>query len=172
MKFSDTALLITNLKAHNHFPEIMPVLVSNLIKDSVDEFKRHNINSSMQIQNNVEDNNALIKVDSDLLRTCFLMIIENSAKFAGNNATLTISTTLIYNSISIIFTDNGPGFSNEALDNLFELFSAGDLLHTEGTGLGLATSKLILDTHEGTINVNNIKEGGAQVIIKIKHSEK
>jgi len=171
MKFSDTALLITNLKVHNHFPDILPVSASNMISDSIDEFKRHNTDSLIQIQNNVDINNVLIKVDSDLLKTCFLIIIENSAKFAGNNATLTISTVLNYNSISIIFTDNGPGFSDEALNNLFELFSAGDLLHAEGTGLGLATSKLILDTHEGTIDVNNIESGGAQVIIKLKYSE-
>ena len=171
MKFSDTALLITNLKAHNHFPDILPVSVNMLITDSANEFKQSNNNSSLQILDNSEITNLLIKVDSDLLRTCFLMIIENSAKFAGNNATLTISTKTNYNSISIIFTDNGPGFSDEALNNLFELFSAGDLLHAEGTGLGLATSKLILDTHEGTIDVNNIDDGGAQVIVKLKYSK-
>jgi two-component system sensor histidine kinase/response regulator len=169
MKFSNTALLITNLKIHNHLPEILPVSVSMLISGSIDEFKRHNDNSSLQIKNNSDSDNILIKVDSDLIRTCFLMIIENSAKFAGNDATLKIYTSINYNSISITFIDNGPGFSDEALNNLFELFAAGDLLHAEGTGLGLATSKLILDTHEGTIDVSNIEDGGAKVIIKLKY---
>ncbi len=99
-----------------------------------------------------------------------LVIIENSALFAGNNATLDISATTNYNSISITFTDNGPGFTNDALSNLFELFAAGDILHAEGTGLGLATCKLILDTHEGSISVKNIASGGAQVTIKLKYS--
>ncbi len=170
MKFSDTALFITNLKAKNRFPEILPVSLNNLIIDSIYQFKESNPESSLIIINSVPTDNILIKVDSELLRRCFLVIIENSALFAGNNATLDISATTNYNSISITFTDNGPGFTNDALSNLFELFAAGDILHAEGTGLGLATCKLILDTHEGSISVKNIASGGAQVTIKLKYS--
>ncbi len=170
MKFSDTALFITNLKAKNRFPEILPVSLNNLIIDSIYQFKESNPESSLTIINSVPTDNILIKVDSELLRRCFLVIIENSALFAGNNATLDISATTNYNSISITFTDNGPGFTNDALSNLFELFAAGDILHAEGTGLGLATCKLILDTHEGSISVKNIASGGAQVTIKLKYS--
>ncbi|MFK5855464.1 MAG: hybrid sensor histidine kinase/response regulator [Bacteroidota bacterium] len=171
MKFSDTALLITSLKADNHFPEMLSVSLNNLISDSVDEYKKSNDNVHLQIENIIPTNNLLVKVDSELIKTCFSIIIENAALFAGKNAKLRISTITNYNSVSIIFTDNGPGFSDEALANLFELFSAGDLLHAEGTGLGLATSKLILDTHEGSIDVKNIDSGGAQVTIKLKYSE-
>jgi len=41
-------------------------------------------------------------------------------------------------------------------------------MHSEGTGLGLATAKLILDAHEGSISVKNTEDHGAEVTIKIK----
>jgi two-component system sensor histidine kinase/response regulator len=168
MKFSDTALLITNLKVNNQRPEILPVTVNNIILDSIDVFRIENANSNLNIVNKLLTDSLLISGDSDLLRTCFVIIIENASKFAGDDATLIISAKTNYNSISISFTDNGPGFLDDALTHLFELFSAGDILHSEGTGLGLATCKLILDTHEGSIGAINTEEGGAQVTIKLK----
>jgi len=169
MKFSDTALLITHLKANSQLTEIFPVSINDLVLDSIEQFRKNNTNSTLTITNELPSENLLIKGDSDLLKTCFVIIIENASVFAGNNATLTLSAKTNYNSISISFIDNGPGFSPEALGNLFELFSAGDILHTEGTGLGLATSKLILDAHEGSIKVDNTERGGACVTINLKH---
>jgi len=168
VKFSDTALLITTLKINKYLPEILPVSVNQLIIDSIDIFKDNNGKSTLQITNNMPDKTLLIKVDSDLMRTCFLAIIDNSAKFAGDNAKLEVSAITEADSITLTFCDNGQGFSKSALNNLFELFSSGDILHSEGTGLGLAAAKLILDAHEGSINIKNIETGGAQVMIKIK----
>lgn len=169
VKFSETALLITSLKINKHIPEILSLSVNQLIADSIVEFRKNN-NSSLEIINNMPSENLFIKVDSDLMKTCFLNIIENSAKFAGKKPHIEISANISDDTISLKFCDNGPGFSNTAIDHLFELFSAGDILHTEGTGLGLATAKLILDAHEGSIEVKNAEPVGAEVNIKLKCS--
>ena len=168
VRFSDTALLITDLKINKHLPEILPMSFNHLLNDSIAEFHKNHKESTLQIINNLTDKNILIKADSDLMKRCFLDIIENSAKFAGDNAQIEISAEILNDSISLMFCDNGPGFSKTALNNLFELFSPGDILHSEGTGLGLAATKLILDAHEGTIDIKNTEEGGAIVIIKLK----
>ncbi len=97
------------------------------------------------------------------------MIIENSDKFSNGDARLNISLDINKKDVSIIFSDNGPGFSKTALESLFELFSSGDILHSEGTGLGLAAAKLILDAHEAKIDVKNLETKGAQVTIKLKY---
>ncbi len=171
LKFSNAALLITNLKANNQITDILPISLNNLISDSIDEFKQCNSNSKLKIISKLLTSNVFVKADSNLLTTCFIIIIENSSKFAGSDAELVISAKTNYNSVSITFTDNGVGFSKDALTNVFELFSAGDILHAEGSGLGLATCKLILDTHEGSIDVENIDSGGAQITIKLKYNE-
>ncbi|MAE07450.1 MAG: hypothetical protein CL661_01670 [Bacteroidetes bacterium] len=171
VKFSDTALLITSLKINDHIPEILSVSINQVIADSIVDFQKNNSESSLQITNNMPSEDLLIKVDSNLMKTCFMSIIENSAKFAGETAHIDISANISDNSISLKFCDNGPGFSDDAFSHLFELFSAGDILHKEGTGLGLATAKLILDAHDGTIDVKNVESGGgAEVNIKLKYS--
>lgn len=168
VKFSDTAILITTLKINKNLPEILPVSVNLLVNDSIAEFKVCNNNSSMQIINNLPVETLLIKADSDLIRMCFNIIIDNSAKFAGDDPKIEISGITNEGITTLTFRDNGPGFSDNALSNLFELFSAGDIMHSEGTGLGLATAKLILDAHEGSISVKNTEDHGAEVTIKIK----
>jgi len=82
VKFSDTAILITTLKINKNLPEILPVSVNLLVNDSIAEFKVCNNNSSMQIINNLPVETLLIKADSDLIRMCFNIIIDNSAKFS------------------------------------------------------------------------------------------
>jgi len=171
MKFSNTALLITNLNAHNQLPEILPVSINNLIHDSVETYKREHSTSTLKIDYNLLADNILVKVDSDLIKICFSNIIENCDRFAGEDAALNISAKKNYRSLKLVFTDNGKGFSEDALSNVFELFAAGNILYSEGTGLGLATCKLILDTHEAKINAENIENGGAQVTITLKYLE-
>lgn len=170
VKFSDTALLITSLKINKQIPNIKPVGVNQLITNAIDKFKKNYRNSSLEIKVNMSAEDLLIKADPDLIMTCFFNIIENSSKFAGNNAQVEISATLIDGTINIKFCDNGTGFTDDAISHLFQLFSSGDILHAEGTGLGLATVKLILDAHEGRIDIKNTTEGGAEVNIKLNYS--
>lgn len=170
VKFSDTALLITSLKINKQIPNIKPVGVNQLITNAIDKFKKNYRNSSLEIKVNMSAEDVLIKADPDLIMTCFFNIIENSSKFAGNNAQVEISATLIDGTINIKFCDNGTGFTDDAISHLFQLFSSGDILHAEGTGLGLATVKLILDAHEGRIDIKNTTEGGAEVNIKLNYS--
>jgi two-component system, sensor histidine kinase and response regulator len=168
VNFSDTALLITTLKIDKYLPEKLPVSINNLINESIFEFKKVEKNQNTEITLNLPQEQLLVKVDSELIKKCFQMIIENANKFAGNNPTLNISLVSENNLALIKLCDDGPGFSDSALSGLFELFSSGDILHSEGSGLGLATSKLILDAHEGVIEVNNNETGGAELTIKLK----
>ncbi len=170
MKFSDTALLITSLKINEQIPNFKPVAVNQLISNAVDKFKKNNCNSSLEIIVNIPEEDIMIKADPDLIMTCFCNIIENSSKFAGNKAQVEISATLVNDTINLKFCDNGPGFTDDAIGHLFQLFSGGDILHDEGTGLGLATVKLILDAHEGSIDVKNNNGGGAEVNMKLNYS--
>ena len=171
VKFSETALLITTLKIDSYQTELMPVALNQLINSSIAGFKKNNPRAKLNISVVHQHENILVNADSELMKTCFLQIIDNSHKYGGDGVNLDINSTIENNKLKITFRDNGPGFSNSALSNLFEIFSADDILHNEGSGLGLAATKLALDANEASIEASNSDNGGAQIIIKINFDD-
>ena len=165
VRFSDLALLITSLKIEKYQPDFLPVSANHLVESGITEFNELNKNTGLKIRFSPNKVKPLIFADSDLIRQSCILIIENAAKFAGDDRPLDISVLTSANRVTIELKDYGPGFTTEALENLFELFSTGDMLHIEGTGLSLAAVKLIMEMHSGKVEALNNEEAGA--IIKL-----
>jgi nitrogen fixation/metabolism regulation signal transduction histidine kinase len=66
--------------------------------------------------------------------------------------------------IELKVRDNGPGFPEALLAHLYEPYVTNK---DKGTGLGLAIVKRIVEEHGGTIQTENLAEGGASVIIRL-----
>jgi two-component system sensor kinase FixL len=60
--------------------------------------------------------------------------------------------------------DDGPGIPSDVLPVLFDAFATARI---EGTGLGLSTTKRIVEAHGGTISASNRPEGGARFEIRL-----
>ena len=136
----------------------------------------------------IENKNAVIKV-TDLpaihsipsqLRQVFQNLIGNALKFSGNVAvpTIEITSELIKNRefdsetdpegefCRIIISDNGIGFDEVYLDRIFVIFqSLNDRSIYEGTGIGLAISKKIMEKHNGLITAKSELGKGASFIM-------
>ena len=136
----------------------------------------------------IENKSAVIKV-TDLpaihsipsqLRQVFQNLIGNALKFSGNVAvpTIEITSELIKNRefdsetdpvgefCRIIISDNGIGFDEIYLDRIFVIFqSLNDRSIYEGTGIGLAISKKIMEKHNGLITAKSELGKGASFIL-------
>ncbi|MBF0257184.1 MAG: two-component sensor histidine kinase, partial [Gammaproteobacteria bacterium] len=60
--------------------------------------------------------------------------------------------------------DNGPGFSEQVLEHLFEPYMT---TKVKGTGLGLAIVKKIIEEHGGLIRAENLGQAGAHIVINL-----
>lgn len=106
-------------------------------------------------------------------------LVSNSLKFARPLVPTVISITTerldapdpvasdtVYPIIRIAFTDNGIGFANSHAEDIFRPFVR---LHPkdrfEGTGLGLALCRKIVERHGGTITAESKQNEGATFII-------
>ena len=63
--------------------------------------------------------------------------------------------------------DNGTGFAKEDLPHLFERFYRGRNAQKGGIGIGLALSKAILESQNGTVSARNLPEGGACFEVRV-----
>lgn len=65
-------------------------------------------------------------------------------------------------------TDSGPGVPEELHAQLFRPFFT---TKPKGTGLGLASSRAIVESHEGTIGFNNMTAGGSRFWFRLPIAE-
>jgi signal transduction histidine kinase len=69
--------------------------------------------------------------------------------------------------VELRIRDNGPGLSEEAREKIFQPFFT---TKSQGTGLGMAIAKRIIDEHGGTISVGDGTAGGAELIVVLSRS--
>lgn len=162
-RFSETALLITELRANRNQPDFLPTQVKYVIESALHQFEKENKGKYGSVNLKMEEQNLMLAANTSLIKKSLEMLLDNACKFGGEDVNIRISAFTDKNQLILSCEDDGPGFSEEAQKRLFELFSAGDVLHQEGTGLSLAAIKLIMDYHNGKIEVKNKEEGGALV---------
>lgn len=100
---------------------------------------------------------------SNLITQLIQNIVNNGLKY-NKSATPTVSVSDVSNDNEIIIAiaDNGIGIPEDLREKAFKMFSR---LHTasefEGSGIGLATCKKIMDFYRGKIRVEHGIEGGS-----------
>lgn len=84
---------------------------------------------------------------------------------------LTITARVDESGICILFRDNGPGISEQAMGRIFDPFYTTKPVG-KGTGLGLSISYGIIERHGGQLSVSNAAEGGAEFKLCLPRSNR
>lgn len=136
----------------------------------------------------IDEKKATLKLDSfpslkgvpSQLRQVFQNLIGNALKFSKKDVAPIIEisceriSTKEFNSAlsaegkfcKIVVKDNGIGFDVKYLDKIFVIFqSLNDRSAYEGTGIGLAIAKKIIEKHNGLITAKSELEIGSSFII-------
>lgn len=162
VKLSELSLLFTELKTNNYKLDLLPVHISDCIREA----KNVGVLEKEIVIQTKCDNNYTVLADKKLLCTCINIIMDNAIKFSPEKSVIQINTLAKDEKIIIEIIDNGPGFSEKANDQMFDLFSADNLNHQfYGFGIGLATAKIILDLLSAKMEIVNLKGRGAKVLL-------
>jgi signal transduction histidine kinase len=113
----------------------------------------------------IRSKNVTVKISPDLpvvfgdrlrLGEVLENLIDNAAKYSGNqpNPMIEIGTRQRQGSPVIFVKDNGMGIEHQHLSKIFGLFDKLDPI-SEGTGIGLAIVKRIIETHGGKVWVES-----------------
>ncbi len=120
----------------------------------------------------------LISGDRGQMAQLFQNLIGNGIKFRqpGRAPGVKVSAEFLTarqdgaNVWQIVVEDNGIGFDEKYSERIFQIFQR---LHGrseyEGTGIGLAICRKIVDRHSGSITANSTPGAGAKFIITLPH---
>lgn len=108
--------------------------------------------------------------DKALLENLFTNLITNAIKYNVEDGEIKISATQNDETTQIIVSDTGIGMDASTKTRIFERFYREDTSRTrkiEGTGLGLSIAGLIVNLHEGTLEVESEKGKGTTFTVTL-----
>jgi K+-sensing histidine kinase KdpD len=136
-------------------------LINKVTEDLDEELK------SFSLEVNVPEEMPLVKIDFGLLEQVLYNLLFNSTQFASDKSTIKIKTNYEKGLMMIEVIDQGPGFPESDIQNVFKKFFRVDGRKTGGLGLGLSIVKGFIEAHNGRISVENNKTKGAKFTIAI-----
>jgi len=106
-----------------------------------------------------------ILAKSDEVQQVLFNIVRNAVQAVGGKGQIDINATLEGDWVVVLIQDSGAGIPNEHLKQVFDPFftTKGP---DEGEGLGLYIVRQIITRYQGTIDVENVSDGGARFVIR------
>ena len=118
-----------------------------------------------------------IDADATQMRQLLQNLVQNALKFHKPDTPPIVEVTaevlgeqddIDGPRFQLVVSDNGIGFDNKYKDQIFAIFQR---LHGrteyEGTGIGLATCRKIVDRHSGTIDAFGVPDEGAKFVVDL-----
>jgi signal transduction histidine kinase len=106
-----------------------------------------------------------IEADAALMHRMIANLFDNELKHLPAACTVIVRIQVSVDSVSLVFEDDGPGFSPEVMPQLFERRVKGR--ESNGHGLGLAFIDAVARAHGGAVTACNRGSGGAQVTVSL-----
>jgi len=103
-----------------------------------------------------------VPADKDRVRQVITNLVHNAIKFTPTGGRIRITTRALQGSVVVDIADTGIGIPKEDLPRVFERFYKGDKSRAgEGTGMGLAIVKHVIEAHGGTVWVRSEEGEGS-----------
>ena len=166
---------LSRLEAGKMKLEVSEQNIIQLLKGSFLSFASLAERKKITFKFNTSVENLNIYIDEDKVEKVIDNLLSNAFKFtpAGGRVELKVSKNVEYVNISI--EDTGIGIPKEKISKIFDRFYQVDGTHKreyEGTGIGLALSKELIELHKGKIVVGSVEGKGTTITISMPLGKK
>lgn len=113
----------------------------------------------------LDENLPLMNLDSRLIAQVLTNLVENAAKYSPTGTEIVIKGQVEAGSLILSVADEGEGIPPDEQAKIFDKFyrsARSDRHNKEGTGMGLAIARGIIEAHGGRIWVESVPEQGSK----------
>ncbi len=171
----DEILDISRIEAGHLALSMEPVLVDEVIRETFELIQP--LAATWKVHVDVGTSEAggrYVLADRQRLKQVLLNFLSNAAKFNRSGGTVTIEVEeSLADRLRINVADTGPGIPPRLMERLFTPFDrlGAETRGVEGTGLGLALSKRLVEVMGGTIGVASVVGQGSTFWVELPRAE-
>ncbi|MFQ6036144.1 MAG: PAS domain-containing sensor histidine kinase [Sedimentisphaerales bacterium] len=144
--------------------QLARININELISDMIDFYSPQAYSHAITIRQSLYNKPLVCKVDPDMLKQAVLNLFINAQQAMSNGGELIIRTDRQNKEAVLQISDTGTGIAPDKLGHIFDAYYS---LRPQGSGLGLPTTKKIVQAHKGTIAVDSEKGVGTSFTIKL-----
>jgi signal transduction histidine kinase len=148
--------------------DLIPSDLGKVIEEMLDFFGPTARATNIEIKSYVPADLPPVALDRDLFKQALLNLMLNAEQAMPRGGELTIQAQAVADSegsaIELCLIDTGAGISPEALPRVFQPFFS---TKQGGTGLGLPTTRRIIEAHGGAIDVQSEVGRGTKFTVRL-----
>jgi signal transduction histidine kinase/FixJ family two-component response regulator len=155
--------IITDLMAFVRVTDLetAPVDVNALVHEALTKV---DVPENVQVETRLDDSIPKPLLDAGQMRQVLINLMNNAIQAMPDGGELSISTTGGNGGVTLAVQDTGAGIELENMDRMFEpLFTT----KAKGIGLGLALVKLLVEAHQGEVDVTSQEGRGTVFTVRI-----
>jgi len=137
---------------------LLPTQLNALVEETVEAFAPMAEAAAVQVQLHLTTPLPAVLGDSARLTQVFHNLLSNALRHSPGGGTVTITTQVVAQQVTIAIQDRGEGIAAEHLPYLFDRFYRTDRARardTGGAGLGLAIARAIIQAHGGQLSATS-----------------
>jgi signal transduction histidine kinase/ActR/RegA family two-component response regulator len=160
-----------------------PTKITKLCQSSLTLIKQQAFNKSIKVETKLPPHLPTLVVDERRIRQVLINLLSNAVKFTPEGGQITLEVSLQQSSLDtdggsnwvhITVADTGIGIAQADLEQLFQPFMQIDSAlnrNYQGTGLGLALVKHLVELHHGKVSVKSEVGVGSRFTIELPCSD-
>lgn len=162
------AAVVTEITAFGRQPELhrAPAPLAPLLDECIALARARCPAESIAVTRAYDPACPELEVDARELRKAFLNLMVNGLEALEGRGQLSVTTAWSHESgsVTVSIEDTGPGMSDETLARVFDLFFT---TKPDGTGLGMAIARAVIDLHGGELTVQSSPGAGTHVRVRL-----
>jgi two-component system sensor histidine kinase KdpD len=146
---------MAQLDAHKVELHLAPVDIATVIESALQESRA--VLAQHPLEVHVPPSLPKLRIDSDRIAEVLKHLLENAAKYSPPASPIAITAEQKGDRIITSVTDHGPGIDDFEQSLVFDKFYRGrdQRYSVQGTGMGLAIAKAIIEAHNGAVSVTS-----------------